>query len=582
MRKIAKQYMEYGLSCLPCKLDKSPDIKSTWKDGITDWSAYDNAKGIGIICGAPSGGLETLDFDCHFGDAKENLSKFIREIKDLYDKYKFPIESTQNGGFHFLYRCKKIEGNQKLASRPLLNQKTGKWRPDAIIETRGEGGYFVAYPTPGYNIIRNNILDIPEITIEDRKRIIEVCKSFNEWHEIKKESFEQKDKPGDLFNEDITSKEKMVSCLQSHGWYEPRPKIWRRPDKKDGISATMDKVANGIFYNFSSNSYPFEPNKAYTPFQVIALLDYNGDFSAFAKELAVIYCDKKPVKKEYGKTTSIEKKPDKSELDNLLNKSFIDLTIPVQKPPVALKIRDFENGVIKEQRLFTLGNFSAITGKSKSKKSMLVSIMLAAAASNSLIYKKINGFLPTSKRGVFLFDTEQSNYDAYMAGKRVLTILGSNYDNFGMFDLREFTPKERCEIIDYALEKFKDNVGFVVIDGIVDLAYSINDEIEASKIVSLLMKWSKNYNCHIVTVIHQNKNDNYATGHIGSAILKKAEAIISVAKKEGDASKSIVSCDNIRGVSDFNDFDIEINNNGIPEIYDLQNIQDYKIEHIDF
>jgi len=574
-----KQYKNFGLSCLPVKKDKSPDTKDSWLSGITNKSAYENCHGIGIICGMISGNLECLDFDNHFGDAKTNFSKFIAEIKDLYNKYKFPIESTQSGGFHFIYSCKKIGGNQKLASRPLL--RNDKWIPDAIIETRGEGGYFVADPTPNYKWIRNNILDVPEITIEERKFIIEVCKSFNEWHEIRKESFEQKDKPGDLFNDDITSKDQMISCLKSHGWNEVRNGIFRRPDKKEGISATVGKVADNIFYNFSSNAYPFEPNKAYTPFQVIALLDYNADFSKFAKELAVKYCENKPIIKEYGKPTPVEEKKDKNKLEYILQKSYIDLNIPIEKPPVALKIRNFENGYINEQRLFTLGNFSAITGKSKSKKSMLTSVMLAAASSNLPIYDKIIGYLPSSKNAVLLFDTEQSDYDAFISGKRVIKILGHDIENFGTFNLREYTPKERCEIIDYALEKFKDNIGFVVIDGIVDLSNAINDELEASKVVNLLMKWTKLYNCHITTVIHQNKNDNYATGHIGSAILKKAEAIISVTKKEGDSFKSIVKCDNIRGVMDFNDFEIEINDNGIPEINDLLNTH-YEIKTIDF
>lgn len=583
MKKVFKEYSNYGLACLPTKSDKSPNVKGTWKDGIKESSAYEGAEGIGIICGHLSGNLECLDFDNHFGDAKETLSKFINDIKEIYRKHKMPIESTISGGFHFLYRCEKIEGNLKLASKPLLDPKTEKWRPDAIIETRGEGGYFVAAPTPGYKIVRNNILDIPTISIEERAFILSVAKSYNEWSDVKKELFEQKDKPGDMFNSDSSAKDEMISCLISQDWTELSKGIWQRPGKKKGISATIGKVADNVFYNFSSNAYPFEPNSGYTPFQVIGLLKYNGDFKTFAKELAERYEMNKPIKKEYGKTTPKEEKKDKVELEQLLSKAYIDLKIPVPKPPVVLKINDFENNFIIEKRLFTLGNFSAIKGKSKSKKSMLVSILLAAATKNSIVYEKITGCLPESKRAVFLFDTEQSNYDAYISSKRVSKIIGQDCDNFGAFDLREYTPKERCEIIDYALEKFKDNVGYVVIDGIADLAHAINDEIEASKIVGLLMKWTKIYNCHISVVIHENKNDNFATGHLGSAILKKAEAIISATKDENDSYISKIKCDMIRGVSDFNDFELKINDKGIPEIEDMRNISNhYERKEIEF
>jgi len=579
MRKIAKEYINYGLSVLPVKQDKSPDVKDTWKNGIKDLSLFDNAKGIGIICGKPSGGLECLDFDSHFGDAKNTLSNFIEQIRDLYIKYKFPIEQSQNGGYHFMYRCSKIDGNLKLASKPLLDKKTNKWRPDAIIETRGEGGYFVADPTPGYKIIRNNILDIPEITPEERDYIISVCKSFNQWSIVKKDTYEDKDKPGDLYNEDIEAIEDMKKCLRASGWNELSKGIWQRPGKKKGISATVGKVADNVFYNFSSNAYPFEPNAGYTPFQVVGLLEYNGDFKNFAKVLAEKYNLNKPVKKEYGKPTPKEEKKDKNELDKLLSGAFIDLDVPVPKPPNAIKIRDFEGGYLVDKRLFTLSNFSAIKGKSKSKKTFLTSILLAAATKNDFVYNKIAGTLPKSKQGVMLFDTEQSNYDAYMTALRVSKINGFNAENFGAFGLREYTPKERCEIIDYAFEKFKGNIGYAVIDGITDLAFAINDEEEASRVVGLLMKWTKVYNCHITVVIHENKNDSYATGHIGSAVLKKAEAIIAVTKDETDSYLSRVKCDMIRGTSDFNEFDIEINDNGIPMIKEMEGISsDYQIK----
>ena len=574
MIETLTKYINSGLKCLPVKQDKSPDIKASWLNGIDDVSLYKN--GIGIICGEASNGLECLDFDNHFGDAKETLSFFIEEIKELYEKYKFPIPSTQSGGFHLIYRCEFVEGNKKLASKPML--RGNKWVPDAIIETRGQGGYFVAAPTNGYKWQRNNPFDVQEITKEEREIIIQTAKSFNKWEQVIKEVNESKDKPGDKFNNDIYSKSEMISCLTSHGWFEIKQGIWRRPGKKQGISATIGKIADNIFYNFSSNAYPFEPNKAYTPFQVIALLDYNSDFKEFARDLAKRYEETKPEKKIYAKE---ETKPTEN-LDEVLQSCLIDTSIPVKMPPIAVKINDFYKGSIYRKRLFTLGNFSAITGKSKSKKSMLTSILLAASVSNGSIYKKVEGCLPESKRGVCLFDTEQSTYDAYIGAKRILDILGSNFDNFGAFKLRSLTPLQRCEIIDYAFEKFKGQLGYVVIDGIVDLANS-NDELEAIRVQNLLMKWTEIYNCHITVVIHQNKNDNYATGHIGSAILKKSEVIISVTKDVSEPMISKVSCDMIRGTSDFNDFNIEIQENGIPIIQDLINTSsNYEIKDLPF
>lgn len=557
MIETFKKYSEAGFACLPTKPDKSPDVKGTWKGGVT--SGYETANGIGIICGSISGNLECYDFDNHFGDAKDNLSAFIFQIKDLYDKHKFPIESTLTGGYHLIYRCDKIEGNKKLASKP--KQENGKWRPDAIIETRGEGGYFVAAPTNGYKVIKNDITIVPRISIEERDRMIEVAKAFNTWHELINTEYENRDRPGDIFNGKLEAIDQMRGSLVRAGWVEVSDGKWRRPGKKDGISATLGKVAPGIFYNFSSNSHPFNGESAYTPFQVITLLDHNGDFSAFAKELSERYEMNKP---EVNKNIPEKKEP--TEYERMLTESFVDLDIPVDKPPVVMRVRTNYTSYNDDSRVFTLGNFSAITGKSKSKKTFLSSMLLAAASGNTIIQNKFVPTFPENKRAVLLFDTEQSRYDAYKTAIRIPDMLGYSCENFGAFDLREYDPMERCNIIEYALKKYKDYLGYVVIDGIADLAKAINDEEEATRVVGLLMRWTKQYNCHISVIIHQNKNDSYATGHLGSSIIKKSECVISVEKDTSEPNKSNVRCDLIRGAMDFMGFSFFIEDNGMPKV----------------
>ena len=570
--ETVKKYMMAGLALLPTKEDKSPDVSGTWMRnfGVDD---FKNCHGVGIKCGVSSGGLECYDFDNHYGDAKDVLSTFITgEVKEIFDRNKLPIENTLNGGFHLLFRCKTIEGNKKLASRPKKN-KHDKWVPDAIIETRGEGGYFVSSPTEGYRVVRNDITNIPVITEAERKILLEVALSFNTWHVIDKVEQEKGERPGDLYNKMPESVHDVKIALQNAGWVEVRDKEWRRPDKDRGISATLGRVAEGIFYCFSSSAHPFDMGSAYTQFQVITLLEHNGDFSVCAKELVKRYGNSKPqTEKEVllgGKKAIVTE----SEYEGMLKSSFINLEIPITKPPIIMKIRDYEIGETVERRLFTLGNFSCITGKSKSKKTFLTSLLLATATSCSLVENKFTAEFPDNKRFTVLFDTEQSEYDAYITAKRVPKIIGSEFSNFGAFDLREYTPLQRCAIIDYAISKYKDNIGYIVIDGIADLATAINDEEEASRVVSLLMRWTKIYNCHITTVIHQNKNDSYATGHLGSAIMKKAECVISVQKSEGNFRRSEVSCDLMRGASDFNDFEIEINDRGLPAIVSIDNMK---------
>jgi|GEM_PF-6005831 len=559
-----KKYKASGLTCLPTAKDKLPAIPKgeSWLMGWNNESEYERSFGIGIVCGNLSGNLECLDFDNSFGDAKQVLSDFlqIEEIKSIYEKYKLPIQSTMSGGFHVLYRCSVVQGNQKLASRPKYDTITKKHKKTVLIETRGEGGYFCIDPTPGYKFVRNDIFKINNITPDEREILISGCKSFNTFAEIKQRQEENKDLPGNQFNNDPSSVNEMQKALRGAGWAEPREGLWLRPGKKKGITATLGKVAPGIFYNFSTNSDPFEDNHPYSAFQVVALLNYNGDFSRFAKELAVRYNSDTPKEEPKKEVKTV------NQLDEIIKKCYIDIEVPVAKPPIIMRIKTKHGTDTIFTRVLTLGNFSAIYGKSKAKKTFLATLFMVCAARGGELDYTIQSDLPVNRRGVALFDTEQSNYDAYITAKRVCDMSGKHNRNFVSFDLREFTPFERCNIINRFIETKSNYVSYIVIDGITDLAMAINDEIEASRVVSLLMKWTKVYNVHITVIIHQNKNDNFATGHLGSSIMKKAECLISVTKDATDNLKSEINCDYIRGAMEFDKFSITIDDNGIPKV----------------
>lgn len=579
--KQAQQYIDAGFSILPVKKDKSPSV-GKWKDIEFKASDFKDCEGIGIMCGKVSYGLECFDFDNHFSDAQYTLTDFINipEINEIYKKYKLPIQATQSGGYHLLYRCDFYEGNQKLASKPKKNDK-GKYVPDSIIETRGDGGYFCAYPTEKYSIIRNNILDVKRITPEERKTLISTARSFNKFIDIRKYEQEKDNKPGDVFNAKPEAIDEMKSVLLQNGWTEINQYNWRRPGKKEGISATIGKVADNVFYVFTSNAYPFEEMSGYTPFQVIGLLKYNGDFSVFAKELAEKYDLTKyqNTKQNYNTKPDRKKKTD-IELNDILHRSFIDPTIPIDKPPVILEINHGNNNFHDFKRLLTLGNLSTFTGKGKSKKTFLTSIVLATMAKNNVIQHKFLGHLPENKRTVLHFDTEQGEYDSYLVAKRIHDISGNYMPNMLSFNLREYDPYDRIDIISNAITTFKDTLGFVMIDGVADLVMDFNDVNESNKVVTLLMEWTKKFNIHISTIIHQNKNDNFATGHLGSALIKKAEVVISVEKDETYPIYSDVLCQNIRGAMEFEKFSFFINDKGLPEINWGNNITKKMINHV--
>lgn len=198
--------------------------------------------------------------------------------------------------------------------------------------------------------------------------------------------------------------------------------------------------------------------------------------------------------------------------------------------------------------LGTLGNFSLIIGKAKSRKSFFVNIAISAAISEDLILGMYKGILPEGQREVLYIDTEQGKYHVQLALKRICEQTKIDEpDNLHTYHLRSLSPVQRLEMIE-ALIYENDRIGFVVIDGIKDLITSINSEEEASMIATKLLKWSEERNIHILCVLHQNKNDIHARGHIGTELQNKAETVLSVSKDEKEKSISLVEavyCRNI-------------------------------------
>lgn len=248
-----------------------------------------------------------------------------------------------------------------------------------------------------------------------------------------------------------------------------------------------------------------------------------------------------------------------SNVDQLLRSAYIDPNEEVSRPPICLEINEFNSPAI----IGTLGNFSLIIGKAKSRKTFFCAIALAAALRNGEIIKTLRGNFPPDKKEVLYFDTEQSKYHVSKAVKRVLDLAErQNSENFRSYGLRKYSPEERLLLIEHAIVN-SANLGFVVIDGIRDLVTSINDEEQATTVASKLLKWTEDYGIHILCVLHQNKGDNNARGHLGSELQNKAESVISITKSNENKDVSIVEPVFCRE-KEFEPFTFEIDENGLP------------------
>lgn len=264
----------------------------------------------------------------------------------------------------------------------------------------------------------------------------------------------------------------------------------------------------------------------------------------------------------------LEKISTESEVDLSLieNNCSVDLSIELKHPETLLSIGQHEyKGRFYPTPVMTSGEFSAIVAASKSKKTFLKSAFLA-----SYIGGKANELFPNiithrdKEYTILDFDTEMGVYYTQRAFRRVLEMVGNNYDNYYGYSTRHLNSKERLLLIDHCLknqDKYKCPVKLIAIDGIADLVENTNDIVMSKEASDYLMSWTHNYNIHIITVIHKSPQTNKPLGHLGTYVLKKAETVIDL---DVESDKTIkVTNPYSRGYK-FDDFYFDVNNDALP------------------
>jgi hypothetical protein len=297
MLKAAKFYTAQGYSViatgetkraiLPWKIYQSrlPDTQE-----LSVMFGHSKCTGIAVICGAVSGNLEVIDVDLKYDTTGTLWQRFTELIADLMPR--LYIVQTKSGGYHIYYKCEAIEGNQKLAWRAATEQEL-KQSPHIkqiiLIETRGEAGYVIAPPTPGYT--KQADFDVPIISIDQREAILNAARSLNELIEearpesssLPASSSYQKT-PWDDYNMRCD----VIALLEKHGWTFVERKgarsLLRRPGQTDQHSSGDYHHDLNLFKSFSTST-PFDTTKGYKPFAIYTVLEHNGDFSRAAKQL---------------------------------------------------------------------------------------------------------------------------------------------------------------------------------------------------------------------------------------------------------------------------------------------------------
>lgn len=230
----------------------------------------------------------------------------------------------------------------------------------------------------------------------------------------------------------------------------------------------------------------------------------------------------------------------------------IKVTDTIQEPQPIIKQGD--------KIVVSRGNILTVQGRAKAYKTFLVSGMVAAALDEGL---GMNGTKDVNR--VLYIDTEQSDAHTQIVLKRIYRILDmpldADDDSVIMLALRKENATERLKIACEAIEELRPDM--VVVDGVRDLVQDFNSIDESSKVVGKLMELSAHYNCAIVTIIHQNKGDNNARGHLGTELMNKSETVLQVVRDKSVATVAPVHCRNIE-VDEFSFTVID----GLPQLCD--------------
>lgn len=307
-KKILKGFIAKKLSIVPLKKDKRPNINS-WKRYQKDFiNIEENAhlfESLGLVCGEVSGNLEVIDVDQKNEIYIEEEGHLIDQLKskmELFSKglyKKLTVAETINGGYHLIYKCEKICGNVKLASRDATKkeQKAGE-KKVVLLETRGESGYIVTVPTEGYNIIQGSLSEIPTITKAERDTIFSCCRMFDEtmppvFMENPQVAYAS---TGLTPWEDYNSRGDWQSVMTKHGWtiktQQGSKYPVKRPGSKSPVSGNFDTKYN-LLRVFSTSSV-FDSDKSYNPFSIYTILECGGDFKAAARQLSEMNYGRKP------------------------------------------------------------------------------------------------------------------------------------------------------------------------------------------------------------------------------------------------------------------------------------------------
>lgn len=290
----AVRYINKGISLFPIQSNKAPIRGYQWtkhRDKLiteSELSQYRNeADGYAMVTGET--GYEVLDIDLKVCKTPQKAIDFWRELqsllKDNFDRFdELTIVKTISNGYHIIYRTDTPKGSTKLVHR--------KDDSGYIVETKGMGGYVVAYDP-----IQNDYDTAPFLTADERDLLIEVVQFLHEPEHIEQTDYNQvtaeNPKRGKTIKtglpcwDDFNNQHNVFDMVR-HAFHVVRrmdDKIIVRKNhfQKSARSGVIFTDSNGLYLFSTDTQYPV--HKLLKPFDIYTLDAHNGDYKEAAKQL---------------------------------------------------------------------------------------------------------------------------------------------------------------------------------------------------------------------------------------------------------------------------------------------------------
>lgn len=591
--KAAEIYAKNGYSVLPVNSVKHPAF-SSWTplqkeamkpSQITNAFCSSNVTGVALIGGRVSGGLVCMDVDCKFDLTGTLWTDLQAAIKDLMPGLfeRLVIQKTINNGYHLLYCTDADVSRSDLARRYATEEEKAQKvedtmnngavilkannTPKALIEVKAEGGYFLVHPSPGYRVIQGDLLHLPVISGEDHAALFEIARSFDQIEAPVRRHGESKSfKDGvDVFG-DYNRRSDVADILSAAGWSILGTRAGRT-FVKHPYSAS-NPVSGNIKDNIlvvHSTSTPFDAEKGYSAAGVFTVLYHNGEYSAAAKAL---------IKEGYGRTNggSVSEIPAGAYIEtrvpsvpvpawqppapsgNPFEGCLVDLSQDVPDPEAVISINNRITG--------SPGNLTVIKAPSKAGKTFVVDMIAAAWISGQ--YGSFTALPSPGQTKIAILDSEQSKAQVYKCARRIHRMADLPTDNsddrIQVYYCKELTKAQRVALMQ-KVGYTTDGLGLLILDVISDFDLDFNDLKATAATMDVLLPMVAKKNLHLVVTIHQNKMNDFARGHLGAALVEKAETVITLQKQPTEQFDGKCAYSRHQG---FEDFAFKIDDTGLP------------------